>query len=567
MLLSDDPLLLGTARAGDLDAIFEAIDEAIVQIDADWRVLYANDVYLRFARMTRSEVIGRTPFEFAPGFKRTIFYEPVLRCQQEHKETRQISYSPFLSIWVRVRVVPYQSGSVLMISRASEDSVKDHLRSERAQKDELTGLGNRLALEDRAGLLLRRHAPFALVLIGLNDLKPVRDSHGYAAADMALLQVASRLSSEMQEGEWLARISTDEFAAVLFCEPGSLAHRTEDLLAVIRQPIDLPNARVVLRAAAGCVDAAYEARDFETLLKRSSLALAAARRHASRSSGEGPALCAYRAELELESRLQTLLQDDLRMALDGQQYLLHLQPKVSLASGRVIGAEALIRWAHPRRGLLTPGHFLTAAREIGAMPALDRWTLQATAQMARALRAGGRAIPVSMNLGVGTLGDPTLPERCRLVLDTLELEPQLLEIEIPEGALVEDIEASTNILQRLHHMGVRLSIDDFGTGYSSFAYLARFPVQTLKIDRSLVTEIEHSKPHRKIVQGIVKLAHHLGMEVVAEGVETAGQADVLRRMQCDAIQGYVFAQPMPLEDFVRFVDGHPTASLPDPRSI
>lgn len=567
MLLGDDPLLPGTARAGDLDAIFETIDEAIVQIDANWRVLYANDVYLRFARMARAEVIGRTPFEFAPGFKKTIFYEPVLRCQQARKETRQISYSPFLSIWVRVRVVPYLNGSVLMISRASEDSVKDHLRSERAQKDELTGLGNRLGLEDRTSQLLRRHAPFSLVLVGLNDLKQVRNAHGYAATDMALLQVASRLSSEMQEGEWLARISTDEFAAVLFCEQGRVTSRVEALLAVIRQPIELPTARVVLRAAAGWVDAAREARDFETLLKRCSLALADARRRAPPGGSDEVALGAYRAELELESRLLTALQDDLRLTLDGQQYLLYVQPKISLASGRVVGAEALIRWAHPRRGLLAPGQFLAAAHEIGAMPALDRWTLRATVQLAHLLRAGSHPMTVSMNVSVGALGDATLPDRCRQVLDSLGIEPNLLEIEIPEGALMDDIDASIDILQRLHHMGVRLSIDDFGTGYSSFAYLARFPVQTLKVDRSLVAEIEGSKPHRKIVQGIIKLAHHLGMEVVAEGVETTAQADALKRMQCDVIQGYVFARPMPVDAFVRFVKGHPAPTLPDPRSI
>jgi len=567
MLLPEDPLLGAAASRGDLNAIFDAIDEAIVQIDADWRVVYTNDVYLRFARMNRSEVVGRTPFEFAPGFKKTIFYEPVLRCQQQRKETRQISYSPFLAIWVRVRVVPYLKGSVLMISRASEDSVKDHLRAERAQKDDLTGLGNRLALEDRCDLLLRRHAPFTLALIGLNELKPVRDAHGYASADMVIMQMASRLSSEMQEGETLARISTDEFAVCLFCEQGGIVRRVEGLLEIVRRPIDLPTARVVVRAAAGWVDDARQTRDFETLLKRCSLALAAARIRAAQRRDESPATCAYRAELELESQVRSALQEDLRSTLDGQQYLMHLQPKISLSSGRVVGAEALLRWAHPRRGLLTPGHFLSAAQEIGAMPALDRWALQAAAQMARSLHAIGRALPVSVNLGVGALGDRTLPERCRLVLETLGVAHSLLEIEVPEGALVEDLDTSTAILQELHAMGIRLSIDDFGTGYSSFAYLARFPVQTLKIDRSLVTEVESSKPHRKIVQGIVKLAHHLGMEVVAEGVETAGQAEVLKRMQCDAIQGYVFARPMPLEEFTRFVDAHPGTALPDPRSI
>ena len=265
--------------------------------------------------------------------------------------------------------------------------------------------------------------------------------------------------------------------------------------------------------------------------------------------------------------MRNALQDDLRATTDGQQYVLHLQPKISLSSGRVVGAEALLRWLHPRRGLLTPGHFLTAAHEIGALPSMDRWTLQAAAQLARSLHAGGRTMPVALNLGVGSLGDETLPDRCRLLVDVLGVSPGLLEIEIPEGALMEDLEASTRILKRLHAMGIRLSIDDFGTGYSSFAYLARFPVQTLKVDRSLVDELESSKAQRKIVQAIIKLAHHLGLTVVAEGVETAGQTDLLRRMQCDVVQGFVFAPAMPLDEFARFVDEHPGTALPEARSI
>lgn len=554
MFLPTDPLVPTVTSHGDLDAIFDAIDEAIVQIDADWRVRYTNDVYLRFARMTRGEVLGKTPFEFAPGFKKTIFYEPVLRCQQERRETRQISYSPFLSIWVRVRVVPYLDGIVLMISKASEDSVKDHLRTERAQKDELTGLGNRLAMEEHARLLLRRHAPFALVLLGLTDLHKVRDAHGYASADMVILQVASRLSSEMQEGELLARVGTEEFAAFVFDQPGRLAQRAQALLAALRKPVELPAARIVLEVSAGVVDASRHAQDFDQLLKRASLALAAARRRRTQSEDGQASACVYRTELELEAQMRSALQEDLRLALDGQQFTLYAQPKIATDTGQVTGCEVLLRWMHPRRGLITPGHFLDLAQEIGAMPVLDRWTLQATGHFAQALTARGLDVPVSMNLSASTLGDPTLPDRCKLVLDALGVAAQMLEIEIPESALVEDLEASVSILKRLNALGVRLSIDDFGTGYSSFAYLTRFPAQTLKIDRSMVRDLHVSNPQRKIVQAIVKLAHHLGMNVVAEGVETAEQLAVLKRLHCDTVQGYVHAQPMAFEDFVQFVE-------------
>ena len=560
------PSIAEAAHAGELEIIFEFINEAIVQIDRNWRVCYVNNVYLRFSGLTRSEVMGQTPFDFAPSFKTSIFHDPIFRCQSERRETRQISFSPVLNIWVRVRVVPYLDGSVIMISRATSESVKDHLRSERAETDPLTGLGNRLALGDRIDRLRHGKATFRLAVIVLNNLASLNSAHGYASSDLVTLQIASRLREGMHEGETLYRIESDQFSAILFSEMANIGDRLREFLSHLSKPIILPTGRVFVESAAGVTDSDFGAKDFETLLRQCGLALSEARVRSRQRHGENP-VYAYHPELELESQLRTALQEDLRVALDGQQLQLHLQPKISLASGRVVGAEALMRWAHPRRGMLTPGHFLQAALEIGAMPALDRWTMQAAASMAGSLLASGMPLPVSLNLGVGALSDLTLPDRCQSLLEAAGIDPGLLEIEIPEGALVEDLEASTDILNRLHRMGVRLSIDDFGTGYSSFAYLARFPVQTLKIDRSLVTEVESSRPNRKIVQGIVKLAHHLGMEVVAEGVETAGQAEVLKRMQCDAIQGYVFARPMPLDEFTRFVDAHPGKPLPDPRSI
>lgn len=566
MIIVPHSSIAEAASAGELESIFESINEAIVRIDRDWRVSYVNNVYLRFSGLTRLEVMGRTPFDFAPSFKTSIFHEPIFRCQSERRETRQISFSPVLGIWVRVRVVPYLDGSVIMISRATSESVKDHLRSERAETDPLTGLGNRLALEDRIDRLRRAKATFRLAVIALNNLSSLNSAHGYASSDLVTLQIASRLRERMWEGENLYRIESDQFSAILFSDVAGIDTRLRDFLSHLGKPITLPTGRVFVESAAGVTDSDFGAKDFETLLRQCGLALSAARVQ-SRQRHDDNAICVYHAELELESQLRTALQDDLRLALDGQQFLLHVQPKISLATGRVVGGEALMRWAHPRRGLLTPGHFMQAAHEIGAMPALDRWTMQAAASMARSLRDVGHALPVSLNLGVGALGDPTLPDRCQSLLESVGIEPGLLEIEIPEGALVEDLEASTDILNRLHRLGVRLSIDDFGTGYASFAYLARFPVQTLKIDRSFVHELDRSRSHRKVVQGIIKMAHHLGMEVVAEGVETATQAEALKRMQCDAIQGYVFARPMPVEEFIRFVDEHPGVTLPDPRSI
>jgi EAL domain-containing protein (putative c-di-GMP-specific phosphodiesterase class I) len=240
---------------------------------------------------------------------------------------------------------------------------------------------------------------------------------------------------------------------------------------------------------------------------------------------------------------------------------------VCLNTGAVVGAEALIRWAHPKRGILPPGAFLPLAREIGAMRAIDNWVLRQAIGMCAQLRDFGAAFPLSINLSADALGDVMLPERLIRDLATAGLPASMLEIEIPEGDLMADVQASVRTLEALAAMGVRLSIDDFGTGYSSFAYLAQFPVHTLKIDRSFVIGLDGTGPSRKIVKGIVRLAHSLGLDVVAEGAEDENQLVQLQRLKCDAVQGFAVAPAMPLPQFRAFVASRPAVAGPDPFAI
>jgi EAL domain-containing protein (putative c-di-GMP-specific phosphodiesterase class I) len=258
--------------------------------------------------------------------------------------------------------------------------------------------------------------------------------------------------------------------------------------------------------------------------------------------------------MELASRLRLVLEQDLRLCLDGNQFMLVIQPKVSLATGNVMVAEALIRWAHPTRGLVSPGTFLQLAREIGVMPSIDAWVLRQAVIVCQGLHSAGLQIPLSINLSGDALGDDALPERLGRQLVAAGVPASMLEVEIPEGDLMSDAQASTRTLQALHAMGIRLSIDDFGTGYSSFAYLAQFPVHTLKIDRSFVTDLtgHASEIPRKIVRSIVRLSHSLGLGVVAEGAETDAQLVALRKLKCDAVQGFAVSRPLCLKDFRDF---------------
>jgi EAL domain-containing protein (putative c-di-GMP-specific phosphodiesterase class I) len=240
--------------------------------------------------------------------------------------------------------------------------------------------------------------------------------------------------------------------------------------------------------------------------------------------------------------------------------LLMLQPKGSLSDGTLVGAEALIRWAHPKRGMVSPAEFLPLAEDAGLMGTIDQMVLKQALQHISTLYAMGIQVPVSINLSVQSLGDVCMVDRVREALRAANVPPNLLEIEIPEGALMQDVDISAKVLGDLHRMGVRLSIDDFGTGYSSFAYLARFPVHTLKVDRSFVKDISSSDTSHKIVKALVRLAHSLQLNVIAEGVEAAGDMDILKRIRCDMVQGYAYGRPMPFDKFVEFArERHPNS--------
>ena len=561
------PLVKNTSEIADLNEIFDRIGEAIVLVDADWRVRYVNDVYLRISGLTRSHVVGQVTFDFAPTFRQSIFFESIERAIEEGRETRKVSYSPVLRRWMRVRAVPYDDGAAVFMRTASEDSVTEHLRAESAATDPVTGLRNKLGMEDHVKELLKKRAPFHLLIIGIEGLKAATDNHGYTIGDMCILELAALLRPPLEQGDSLYRITSDEFAAICFGTEKEVIERANSIRQAIETPIILPSARVSLSASIGISSSSSHGYDFENLLKRCSLALTQVRRGRIEKATRIETVRVFQPEMELAAQHKMTLQEELRNSLHGRDFELYIQPKVSLASGSVIGGEALLRWKHPTRGLLSPGAFLEVADEIGAMPAIDDWVLRTAVTTARSLESQGLFIPISVNLGIDSLDDPNLPRKLGRIIEDEKLSPWMLEVEIPEGALVHDVDRAISILNELHGMGVKLSIDDFGTGYSSFAYLAEFPVHTLKIDRSFIIELRNSKPKRTIVQSIIRLAHHLSLDVVAEGAEDYDQVSLLRKMNCDKLQGYVISKPLSQSDFNSFSVSNLIATKHDPASI
>jgi diguanylate cyclase (GGDEF)-like protein len=546
------PVIRDASEIADLNAIFKKIGEAIIIVDGDWRVRYVNDVYFIYSGLKRDDVFGKVVFEFAPNFRNSIFFESIERAILDKRETRKLSYSPVLNQWMRSRAVPYDDGAAVFMRTASEDSVTEHLRAESAITDPVSGLRNKIGMEDAVKDLLRKRAPFHMMIIGIEGLKAITDNHGYAVGDLCILELAARLRNPSVEGGLLYRIASDEFGAIVFGTEDHAQETADDFRSQVEAPIILPSARALLTASIGISSGIRHGEDFETLLKRCSLALTQAKRSRHEPGKKSGTTRFFEHDLEIAAINRSQLQEDLRSALHGREFQLLVQPKVSLATGAVVGGETLLRWNHPARGTLTPGAFLDAAEEIGIMASIDSWVLENSIQLAKQLEQHGFPTVISVNLSVDSLDDPMLPAKLNDHLTKAGLPASLLEIEIPEGTLMRDVSKSISILTELKLMGVRLSIDDFGTGYSSFAYLAEFPVNTLKIDRSFILELTRSKAKRTIVKSIITMAHNLYLDVVAEGAEDNSQVALLKKMNCDKIQGYVYARPLDLKAFLKF---------------
>lgn len=533
-------------EAIDLAALLTDAGEAMVYVDNDWVVRYCNDVYLANLGMTRTEVIGRTPFEYQPLFKRSIFYESLENCRRERKPFAKIGYSTALGRWLMARVFPVRGGMMMLANDASESIVKQYHLAAHAVKDTLTGLPNKLGLVQDVDALLEQAEPFSLAILGLDRFKSVNDALGYAGGDMVLLEMASRLQSGSVAGESVYRLGGDEFALLSRNPVKAGAERLGALQALAGQAVKLNGQSFVIGYSAGVVRSPDDGADAELLLKRAGLALRQAKRDGLRT------IAFYQAGQEAQFKLRADLEAELRLAIKTRQFVLMLQPQGCLKRGDVVGAEALIRWAHPQRGLMSPAQFLPLAQECGLMGEIDQLVIEQALAMIGEMKRAGLEMLVSINLSVDSLSDTSTVDRVRQALNDAGIEPRWLEVEIPEGALMKDVDASANVLEGLSRMGVRISIDDFGTGYSSFAYLARFPVHALKIDRSFVGEMANSEASYKIVKGMVRLAHSLQMSVIAEGAETPQQIDMLRNLRCNVVQGYGYGRPMPLDTFVAF---------------
>ena len=409
--------------------------------------------------------------------------------------------------------------------------------------DRLTGLPNRAQFRDTVQAAAQRGQPLAVVMLDLDRFKHVNDVLGYAFGDRLLQGVAQRLSQAVRPGDVVARLGGDEFALLLPLADAALAQQVaQRITAAFEAPLTLDDQRVDLSAGLGIACFPDHASEADALLSRAEVAMYAAKRRTAGAQLYEPALD--------NSSAQTLsLLSELRHAVDDNELRLFFQPKVALADGRLCGAEGLVRWQHPERGLVPPMEFIPFAEQTGYVRQLTLWVFGEAARLQATLRAMGIE-RLSINLSTRDLMDSELPDRLEALLTRHGACAEAFCLEITESAIMDDPQRAEATLNRLSSRGYKLSIDDFGTGYSSLAYLKRLPVNELKIDKSFVMGMQgndgDAEGDTKIVRSTIDLAHNLGLTVVAEGVENAAVLQRLAELGCDEAQGYHLSKPVPL---------------------
>jgi diguanylate cyclase (GGDEF)-like protein/PAS domain S-box-containing protein len=415
-----------------------------------------------------------------------------------------------------------------------------------AHYDTLTGLANRALLGDRIERAIAgaNGKPVWTVLLDFDHFKLINDTLGRRAGDEALRLLATRIKSTLRPLDTAARVGGDDFVLVLCdCDDErQAATRIAQVREAVSAPIHLGGQRLVLGCSAGVAAYPVDGVDADTLVKNAEIAM-----YRAKSTGRN-GVQFYAPHMNAQAFDRLALESALRHALQEDQFELHFQPQIDLASGRVVGTEALIRWRHPLLGNLRPDRFIGLAEETGLIVPIGAWVLQtACRQNRRWQREGLGPLRIAVNLSARQFAEPDLLATIERVLRETGLPPDSLEIELTESMMMDDIEGAIHTMQCLKRMGIKLSIDDFGTGYSSLQYLKRLPVDVLKIDRSFVQDMVGSADGAALVDAIISLAHCLRMHVIAEGVETIEQLDFLRGSGCDEVQGHVYSHPQPVE--------------------
>jgi len=553
-------------------AVLDALPANIAILDAEGTIVAVNEPWRRFAaensgRAVETLSIGSNYIavceaavgesaEEAPDIAAGI--RAVIRGHQKEFSLVYACHSPEEKRWFRVLVTPQDArgerGAVVMHLNVTETVEAQQRLTHLAHFDSLTGLPNRLLFRERLksalAMVQRQNGRLAVMFIDLDRFKVINDTLGHLAGDALLQQVAQRISACLRSSDTVGRLGGDEFAVLVPDPEGEfdvsvVARRLVEALA---QPVVLEGQELFVSASIGITLYPDDCNDLEMLIRNADTAMYRAK-ELGRNNFQF-----YTAAMNARVEQQLQMETDLRRAVQREEFILHYQPKVSGSNGTITGFEALLRWQHPLRGLVSPLEFIPLLEETGLIVPVGTWVLQqACAEAARWHQQGHTGLSVAVNLSARQLQSAELVSDVQQALANSGLPAHALELELTESLLMSHVEDNIAVLNRLKGMGVRLSVDDFGTGYSSLAYLKRLPLDSVKVDRAFVQDITADPGDASITRAVITMAHNLRLKVVAEGVETEGQIALLVANHCDEMQGYYFSRPVPAAEVGRLL--------------
>ncbi|USU14399.1 bifunctional diguanylate cyclase/phosphodiesterase [Paraburkholderia fungorum] len=542
------------AHLGDM---LDSLSDGFMSIDRSWRFTYLNHTAERYLQQKREDLLGRDIWQCYPDLVDSGYYRIYQQTAATGLPARHTDYYAPLDTWFEARSFAHDDGITVLFRDVTRERKHASQLEFEASHDYLTGLANRRkcmealsqAVAAAASSGTARRASLAVLFIDLDHFKEVNDAFGHAVGDELLRGIAKRLLAILKPDFFAARVGGDEFVLLLRDTTASAAEAfAHAVLSDLAIPFEACGRSISLSASIGIALPGATPDSAEALLSHADTAM-----YAAKSSGRFQVRL-YDGALDRGMRDRLALRMELREAFAANQFELHFQPQVALADGSPIGAEALLRWRHPERGLLTPHAFLDVLLDSPYEAVLVEWLLNAVCRHIRTWRRSGVFVPrISLNLSARQLLGAGLADTILRIARAHDVSPATLDIEVTEDSLVSDIEQATSVLAALKQAGIFTSLDDFGSGYSSLSYLVRLPIDALKIDKSFVRALVDCEKAPAVIRGIVGLARSLGMKTVAEGVECPSQAEELKDAGCDAIQGYLVSRPLDPDAFAEFM--------------
>ncbi|MEK7851666.1 MAG: EAL domain-containing protein [Deltaproteobacteria bacterium] len=543
--------------------VFENSEEAIVITDTANKIISVNPAFERITGFTPEDMMGKDPKAMSSGRHDSEFYrgmwDSINKTGHWHGEIwDRRKNGELYPKWLSISTINDEKGGVANYIGIFADITERKKAEERldfmAHFDALTGLPNRILLKDRTEQSIassrRSDTKTGILFLDLDHFKNINDSLGHRIGDMLLKDMAERLKGLLRESDTVARIGGDEFVILL---PDIIG--LEDAAQVGRKIMDTMKEAFAVDAHTFHTTASIgislypdDGEDYDALTKNADTAMYKAK-EVGRNNYQF-----FTQEMNDRVFERLSMENNLRLAIEREEFILYYQPQADLKTGRLIGAEALIRWQHPDMGLILPARFIHIAEDSGLIVPIGEWVLRTACRQNREWqKAGLSAVPISVNLSAVQFRESDFLETVARAVKDTEIDPHSLELELTERAIMQDVESAVVIMRQMKEMGFKLAIDDFGTGYSSLSYLKRFPIDRLKIDQSFIRDINTDPDDAAITLAVISMAHSLGLKVIAEGVETAEQLAFLKEHGCDEIQGYYFGKSLPSDEFEMFL--------------